>query len=45
VVDLRSINSGRLLDIREARAAHAMLEHELRRHRNDSVAGLPAPSE
>jgi hypothetical protein len=41
VVDLRSTNSGRLLDIREARTAHAMLEHELRRHRNDSVAGCP----
>jgi hypothetical protein len=41
MVDLRSTNSGRLLDIREGRAAHAMLEHELRRHRNDSVAGCP----
>jgi hypothetical protein len=41
VVDVRSTNSGRLLDIREARTAHAMLEHELRRHRNDSVAGCP----
>jgi len=44
MVDLRSTNSGRLMDSRDARTAHATLEHELRRHRSDSVAGCP-PSE
>ena len=41
VVDLRGADTGRLLDIAEARAGNAVLVHQLRCHRDDPIPGGP----